>query len=284
MTAAASPVAVRPASNPDGPSPALVPSADGVFIRYEVFGSGDPTLVFIHGWSCDRSYWSSQVAAFSAGRRVVTLDLAGHGESGQDRKAWTMSAFGADVRAVVEALDLPSVVLVGHSMGGPVALEAAVLMPTRVKGVIGVDTLTRVGRLRRAEDVPRALAPFRADYRRTTEDVVRRQMFTPQSPRALVDKIASDMGSAPPTVAVNILETLYRYDSSAVLARVRGPLHLVNATRSRTDRAALLRSAPQARLTEMPGLGHFLMIEDSPAFNRVLGDALWDVTGDSRPR
>jgi pimeloyl-ACP methyl ester carboxylesterase len=255
-------------------------SADGVPIRYEVEGTGEPALLFIHGWSCDRTYWLAQVAAFSVGRRVVTLDLAGHGESGRDRKAWTLPAFGADVRAVVEALDLGSVVLIGHSMGGPVALEAAQLMPERIAAVIGVDTLTHVGSMRRPADIPRALAPFRADYRATTDGMVRRLMFTPRSPRPLVEKVARAMAGAPPAVAVSVLETLYRYDSSSVLARVRVPIHLVNAKVSRTDLAAARRSAPQVRLTEMPGLGHFLMLEDSPAFNRVLGDVLSDVLTD----
>src|SRR5687767_1979210 len=114
-----------------------VKAPDGVDIRYEVAGSGEPALVFVHGWSCDRTYWRPQIEHFSKSRRVVTLDLGGHGASSLGRKDWTMEAFAGDVRAVVEGLGLKRVVLVGHSMGGPVSLEAARMMPDRVAAVVG---------------------------------------------------------------------------------------------------------------------------------------------------
>ncbi len=99
-----------------GPDIAL--SFDGVPITYEVGGSGAPALVFVHGWCCDRHYWDEQVDHFAAHYAVVTIDLGGHGASGRQRTAWTMSAFGRDVVAVVERLGLPQAVLIGHSMGG----------------------------------------------------------------------------------------------------------------------------------------------------------------------
>ena len=114
--------------------PQVVLSKDGVPISYEVYGSGEPTLVFVHGWSCDARYWRAQVQHFSKKHRVVTLDLAGHGHSGITRSHYTMSAFGEDVRAVTEATGSRSVILMGHSMGGSVIAEAARLMPNRVIG------------------------------------------------------------------------------------------------------------------------------------------------------
>ena len=85
----------------DWPQVAL--SKDGVPVSYEVRGSGEPALVFVHGWSCDARYWRNQVPYFSKTHRVVVLDLAGHGHSGMARTAYTMASFGEDVRAVVEA-------------------------------------------------------------------------------------------------------------------------------------------------------------------------------------
>src|SRR5688500_11487131 len=93
-----------------------VPSFDGVPISYTVAGKGSPALVFVHGWACNQGHWEAQVAHFSPRRQVVTLDLAGHGSSGRGRQAWSMTNFGRDVQAVVEALDLREVVLLGHSM------------------------------------------------------------------------------------------------------------------------------------------------------------------------
>lgn len=57
--------------------PQVVLSKDGTPISYEVYGAGEPTLVFVHGWSCDARYWGEQVPYFSKNHRIVILDLAG---------------------------------------------------------------------------------------------------------------------------------------------------------------------------------------------------------------
>jgi len=87
--------------------PHMAFSKDGTPISYEVFGKGEPTLVFVHGWSCDARYWSAQVPVFSKKFRVIVLDLAGHGHSGMSRTKYTMSSFGEDVRAVTESTGSP---------------------------------------------------------------------------------------------------------------------------------------------------------------------------------
>ncbi|MDX1450575.1 MAG: alpha/beta hydrolase, partial [Acidimicrobiia bacterium] len=99
-----------------------VPSFDGIPITYEVHGRKSPTLVFVHGWSCDRRYWREQLEPFSHEYRVVAIDLAGHGDSGSGRQEPTIRSFGADVAAVVRELGLERVVLIGHSMGGDVIM------------------------------------------------------------------------------------------------------------------------------------------------------------------
>lgn len=118
-------------------SPTISP--DGVAIHYQTHGAGTPALVFVHGWSCDQSHWKEQVSYFSQRYKVVTIDLAGHGASGVNRDDWTMAAFGEDVTTVVAELDLDQVILIGHSMGGPVIVEAAQRMPERIIGLVGVD-------------------------------------------------------------------------------------------------------------------------------------------------
>ena len=86
---------------------------DGVQIHYESGGKGSPALIFIHGWNCDRSYWSAQLPVFAATHHVVAVDLAGHGDSGVNRENWSMSNFGADVAAVADALQLEDIVRIG---------------------------------------------------------------------------------------------------------------------------------------------------------------------------
>jgi pimeloyl-ACP methyl ester carboxylesterase len=115
-------------------------SNDGVEIAYTTSGSGLPALVFVHGGLAHSGFWRHALAAFSARHVVVALDLAGHGSSGGDREVWTIPRFAEDVQAVADELGLSDMVLVGNSLGGAVALEAAARMPGRVRGVVGVDT------------------------------------------------------------------------------------------------------------------------------------------------
>ena len=159
------------------PQTGIAKSADGVPIHYEVQGQGEPALVFVHGWAIDSRYWDQQVPIFARTHRIVTLDLAGHGQSGRGRKDWTVAAFAQDVRAVVEALALKKVVLVGHSMSGNVILEAARAMPDRVVGLIPVDTLLDVDEQTNPEQMAQFAAALRANYKATAEGFSQMYLF-----------------------------------------------------------------------------------------------------------
>jgi pimeloyl-ACP methyl ester carboxylesterase len=153
-------------------------SPDGIPLAFEAHGAGTPTLMFVHGWSCDRSYWRGQVRPLGARYQVVTVDLAGHGGSGVGRRVWTMAAFGEDVVAVVEQLGLGEVVLIGHSMGGDVIVEAALRLGDRVVGLVWVDTYSTLGEPDTDDEVEAFVAPFREDFGTATRALVRR-LFTP---------------------------------------------------------------------------------------------------------
>src|SRR5437016_4148218 len=149
------------------PTKATVRAADGLSIAYDVRGKGDTALVFLHGWCGDREFWKHQLDAFAGDYRVVALDQAGHGESGKDRKHWTLTDLAADVEAVVKAQGLQRVILVGHSMGGPVGLAAAKRLPGTVVAVIGVDTLHNVEFKMPEEGYKKFIAAFEADFKGT---------------------------------------------------------------------------------------------------------------------
>ncbi|MFZ5981754.1 MAG: alpha/beta fold hydrolase, partial [Candidatus Zixiibacteriota bacterium] len=141
-------------------------SPDSVEIYYQVEGTGDgPALVFVHGWSCDRSYWRNQIDAFKTDFKTVAIDLAGHGASGLNRREWTMPAYGADVAAVVNQLELKKIILIGHSMGGAVIIEAARLLPEQTIALIGVDTYQDMGGKYSEEEAKVFIAPFEADFK-----------------------------------------------------------------------------------------------------------------------
>src|SRR3990170_4498714 len=95
---------------------------DGVNLRYLDTGSGDRPLVFIHGWCCDHTYWRDQTTEFARRHRVIAVDLRGHGQSDKPDQDYTIGGFADDVAWLIRRLDLDRPVLVGHSMGGVIAL------------------------------------------------------------------------------------------------------------------------------------------------------------------
>jgi len=178
------------------PMSGVATSHDGVPLAFEVHGAGAPTLVFVHGWSCDRHYWRGQVRALAARYQTVAVDLAGHGESGVGRRVWTMAAFGEDVVAVAEQLGLGELVLIGHSMGGDVIVEAARRLGDRVAGLVWVDTYDTLGEPPTDEEVEAFLAPFREDFATATRALVGR-LFTADADAELAEWVAADMSAAP---------------------------------------------------------------------------------------
>lgn len=248
-------------------------SADGLLINYELRGEGLPALVFVHGWCCDHSYWQKQIDHFSSQYTVVAIDLGGHGDSGLDRDTWTMAAFGRDVVAVVEKLGLRQVVLIGHSMGGTVVVEAAQQIPGRVKAIIGVDTFKNLGQTRTQAQVEVENAPFRKDFRQATDDFVRTGMFVPTSDAALIDKIAKDMAAAPPQVGFDAGVRLDSHDAELQkgLQKLQVPIMSINSDYQPTDDAA---ERYGISIELMSGTGHFVMLEDPETFNLVLENVL----------
>ena len=108
-------------------------------IHHVVAGDGDPPIVFVHGFACARSDWDAQIAHLSSRHRTVAVDLRGHGDSAGDAADCSIERYGAEVAEVMRALALPQAVLVGHSMGCRVVIEAALQAPGLTAGVILVD-------------------------------------------------------------------------------------------------------------------------------------------------
>lgn len=257
-----------------GPRPAscgrgTVVSADGTSIHYSSAGTGTPALVFVHGWCCDESYWRYQVPYFAGRYTVVTVDLAGHGSSAAGRDRYTMEAYGEDVAAVVDTLGLDSVILVGHSMGGRVNLEAALRLPGRVLALVGVDTYQDFEMQFPQAQVEQFLTAFSGDFAATTRGYVK-TLFPATADSALVRTIIADMAAAPPAVGIGSMRSALTYDPVSTLNKLDLPVYCINSDRYPANEAAGKRHAKSYQVALMPGLGHFVMLEDPETFNDLL--------------
>jgi pimeloyl-ACP methyl ester carboxylesterase len=254
---------------------------DGVSIAYDVRGAGETALVFVHGWACDRSFWHEQLDAFSNDYRVVSLDLGGHGWSGAERETWSVAGLAGDVRTVVEGLGLERVILIGHSLGGPVSLLAARRMPGRVVGVVGVDTL-HDAELAPPEGMAEQMArQFEADFEGTMAAAVR-SMFPEEADPALVEWVISKASAVNQEAILAILRDAPNFDLKESLSAVNVPVRCVNAT-PRTQggfKTAVETNRAYADFDAvvMEGVGHFLMLERPEEFNARLREILAELT------
>ena len=255
-------------------------SADDVEISYRVEGAehGDPTVVFVHGFGCDSSSFDAAIAHVAQRMRVVAIDLPGHGRSGANRVNWTMEAYGDDVRRVCDALAAEQVILVGHSMGGPVILEAAREMTDRVLALIPVETFHDVDQKLTDEQIAQIIDLWRQDFDGSAKAMISSTFHQPIRDPKLVETVTAKMIAMPRNVALALLDSMFHYDAGAALDDITLPVRCINSGERETNLAAGRRHAKRFDARTIPAVGHYLMLEDPDAFNALLDAAIDELT------
>jgi pimeloyl-ACP methyl ester carboxylesterase len=252
-------------------------SKDGVEIAYTVDGlngsTDSPALVFIHGWSCDKTFWKNQISAFESKYRVVAIDLGGHGESGINRKNWTLDSFAEDVVAVVNKLGLKKIILIGHSMGGPVSIEAANKLKGKVIGLVGADTFQNLGKTIPDSLVSPFLKPFKENFSAATKEFVK-AMFPANADPVLVKMVSDKMSSAPPEIAMSAFENMFKDNAISALKEFNVPIISINCDHFPVQVESNKKQVKFYELKIMKGVGHFVMLENPDEFNRLLQESI----------
>lgn len=250
-------------------------SADKTTIHYDSKGSGETTLLFIHCWSCDRSYWNNQFDLFSKYFRVVKLDLAGHGESGNNRKRYTIQTFAQDIEAIIAKLKLENVVLIGHSMGGPIAIQTALDIPEKIAGIIAVDSFETAFKWPKNDhEITVLTKPFKTAFRKTTAQMVR-SMFKPNADPELVSQIADDMSAAPPSVANSALIEMLHWmvDYPERKQKLEVPLYHIN---TKPEQPSV---STNDHIIYIDNVGHFIPQAAPAGFNGALEQTVAKIIG-----
>lgn len=250
---------------------------DGVSIVYSAAGAGDPALVFIHGGLTDRTFWEGQLREFAGLHRVVALDLPGHGESGLNRKKWGIPEFGADVKAVIEAEKLKNVIIFGNSLGGPVAIEAALLLPDRVLGVVGVDTFQVLNIRITPEEAKQRAEFFQRDFAGALKQMVR-MLFHADADPALIAEAESRMSGTSPEAARAMFLSLAGYDEGAAASRLTVPLRAINGDLYLTDVKENRKVKDDFDAVIMKHMGHYPMLERPTEFNNRVTEIVASLT------
>lgn len=258
---------------PGDPPSVLV---DGIRVPYTAVGSGPSAVVFIHGWSCDRSVWNSQVAdpALSSGRRLIALDLPGHGQSDKPKAAYTMDLFVRSIAAVMDKEGIERAVLVGHSNGTPMARQFLRVHPERTAGLVVVDGALR-SYFRNPSEWEQFLAPLRGPKHRQGAERMIDGMVKPMAKEEDRERLRKSMLATPQWVMVSAMQAVA---DPAVWAEdpITVPTLVVLAKSPFwTDgyEAWVRRLAPRCEYRVMDGVSHFLMIDRPAEFNGIL--SMW---------
>lgn len=257
-------------------------------MRVTSVGAGGPALFFVHGFACDSTDWRAQVSRFEDRTTVITCDLPGHGESPAVPGGQTIEAYGAEVVRALADRALPPAILIGHSMGCRVVLEAARLNPDAVAGLVLIDG-SRIG-----EGDPGAAEKSMADelvgdgYSRFVRAFFE-SMFVASSDPELVRSISERARHLSPAVGRPLMADVARWDAGdcvRALAAVRVPLLAIQSTTMDTARRRvslepgmdspwldlIRRNVPTAIAAELRGAGHFPHIERADEIDALIAD------------
>jgi pimeloyl-ACP methyl ester carboxylesterase len=246
-------------------------SVDGVAIHSTVRGSGPKTIVFVHGWTCDESSWGEQVPFFEKNYRVITLDLPGHGKSGSPKTGpLTMELFAKSIEAVRVEAKAGKIVLVGHSMGTPVIRQYARMYPANVAALVPVDGALHLSGSPNAPNPDRMKGP---DGLKNRETMIR-GMFGKSATPAIQDHILKMMLAAPEATAYQAMSATFAAPNWTEEAFAVPALGIYADHSASDDPAYFKKIFPNGSSVEVPGTGHFVMLEKPAEFNKLLADFL----------
>ncbi|MDN5201789.1 alpha/beta hydrolase [Fulvivirgaceae bacterium BMA10] len=254
--------------------------SEEMVIHYNVYGESDTTLMFVHGWCIDQTYWDNQLPHFKNQYKIVAVDLAGHGKSGTNRKDWTVQNFSNDLIEIIKEQKLNNIILIGHSMGGDVVLKTALELPDKVIGLIGIDNFKEVD-FEMDDEFKRGfnefIEGFKSDYQGMAEQFAKNALFVPESDSIIVKRVIKDIQKANPAISLSILENLlpiYEQEDSR-LEQLHIPLYLIASKELPTDTMALAKHCKKGYgIKLIDSVGHYPMVEKPDEFNQALREIL----------
>ncbi len=266
---------------------------DECTLNYELIGEGSPAVLFIHGYSCTAHDWRLQTSGLSADLACVALDLRGHGGSSPITGGITMGTFASDALALMDMLEIETAVLVGHSMGTRIALEAALQAPERVAGLVLVDGS-------KVEASPEAVrgsisqAIAEKGFAGWTEQNMG-EMFLDKlesEDRDLILQRAIGLGA---DLGLKLYVSMTTWDQERLAAageKVAAPVSVIQSTsilpgeartRCFVDEAPsspwldIWRAQGRAQIVMLPQTGHFAMLERPDQVNAAIKDLIGQI-------
>src|SRR5579859_2715687 len=242
---------------------------NGIALCYEEAGKGAPPLLLVHGLAGDHTFMTPQFEYFRNTHRVVSVDLRGHGQSEQPQQEYPIAGFADDLAWLCRELGLYKPVLIGHSLGGMIALDLAARYPDLPAAIVALD----------ATIVPPAgtetwLQPVTQGLQTPAYREVLRQFlegtFSPADNQERKAHLLEQMTAAPQHVVVSTWEGMFAWDSAAAAAACKAPVLYIDTGTPNVDVLRFHELCPQLVLGKIVGSGHFLELEVPEQVNAMI--------------
>lgn len=231
-----------------------------VALNYRAEGGGEPTCILIHGATVDGDDLRPLAEPLAVNHSVVSVDLRGHGLS-PSGNGWKIEDLAADVCAVTASLDIRDAVVIGHSLGGLVALAAAAGNPERFAGLVILDS-TPAPRPEALAWLKELLASIDGpDYETVWPEFCQTAMVGWTASDELRESITSRMGAAPAELQRPIVRNFVEFAEHRGLDALRAcdmPILMISSSSPTNDEQAIREAAPQAMFAQVVASGHFI--------------------------
>lgn len=245
-------------------------SRGGVRLAYDVAGAGDPAMIFVHGWSCDRSYFAPQFGHFAAGHAVAAMDLRGHGDSSQPGPGpggYDFETLADDVLAVAEAAGFTDPVVVGHSLGALIGLVCAA-RPEAIRALLMIDPAPITNEAAKAF-FRESIDVVNADDDRSWRTAFVSGLFLPTDV-ARRAAIIQEMPAVSPTIAAALIRAMGEFEGASALGKARVPVLSIGSAVPANEPADLRSACATITIGQTVGAGHFNQLEVPEQVNAMI--------------
>jgi pimeloyl-ACP methyl ester carboxylesterase len=241
-------------------------------------GNGGLPVVLVHSMAGTAAHWSGQLEHLRPGRRAVAFDLRGHGASDPPRnQEYSIAGMTEDIAAVVNGLGLSSFVLVGHSLGGGVALAYAGAHPSRVAGLLLLDPIGD-GKQIPAAQADSFLGQLEADF----ENVIQGYWAQIAGPNAAIrERLLADLRATPRETVMGAFGDVLRFDPDPALTAYQGPIFSV-VTPNNDQPFSLHRLGHGFPHRTVTGTGHWIQLDRPEEVNQILEEFIGKIVSGKR--